>query len=118
MGMPTELEATLIFQMKAKKITGYVREHKFHHKRRFKFDVAFVEEKVAVECEGGIFTRQAHGSITGILRDIEKYNLATINGWKVLRYHSKLAQNPHEFLDGLITLLEKSRDRMRKKSKK
>lgn len=44
---------------------------------------------VAVECEGGVFPnkqgKSAHRSISGMLRDIEKYNLAASNGWLVLR---------------------------------
>jgi len=65
---------------------GAVAEYQFHNKRKFKFDYAFVDKKIAVEQEGGIFTKQAHGSITGILRDMEKYNLAVECGWRVLRY--------------------------------
>lgn len=63
-----------------------VKEYKFCEYRRFRFDYAFVEQKVAVEKEGGIYTHQAHGSITGILRDLEKYSLAAELGWRVLRY--------------------------------
>lgn len=53
--------------------------------RKFRFDYAWPLLQVAMEIEGGCFTRGAHGSVSGILRDIEKYNLATLNGWKVLR---------------------------------
>ena len=72
-------------------------EHVFHPGRRFRFDIAWPELFLAVEVEGGIFgkgercptcgqsKRGAHGSISGILRDIEKYNLAQMDGWTVLR---------------------------------
>lgn len=60
-------------------------EHRFAPPRKFLFDYAWLDRKIAVECEGGIFTGQAHGSVSGILRDIEKYNLASANGWTVLR---------------------------------
>lgn len=53
--------------------------------RKYRFDFAWPEANLAVEVEGGVFTRGAHGSISGILRDIEKYNLAAVNGWRVLR---------------------------------
>lgn len=39
----------------------------------------------ALEVEGGIWTRGAHGRGSGIVRDIEKYNEAVALGWKVLR---------------------------------
>lgn len=60
-------------------------EYRFCPDRKFLFDYAFPDKMVAVEQEGGIYTKQAHGSITGILRDIEKYNLAASLGWRVLR---------------------------------
>ena len=62
-----------------------VREHRFHPDRGWRFDFAWPEHLVAVECEGGIYTGQAHGSISGILRDIGKYNAATELGWRVFR---------------------------------
>ena len=42
-------------------------------------------KKVLVEIQGGIFTRQAHGSITGILADNDRLNEAIIHGWRMLR---------------------------------
>ena len=73
-------------------------EYVFHAGRKYRFDLAWPELFLAVEVEGGIFTkggkrcptcgqfrRGAHGSISGILRDIAKYNLAQIDGWTVLR---------------------------------
>ncbi len=63
--------------------------------RKFRFDFAWEEvwkdehtatwPMVALEVEGGIYTRGAHGSISGIKRDMEKYNLAASLGWRVLR---------------------------------
>ena len=61
------------------------REFRFHPVRKFKFDYAFKEYKVALELEGGVFTKQAHGSVTGVLRDIEKYSLAASLGWRIVR---------------------------------
>ena len=63
-----------------------VPEHRFHPTRKWRFDLAFLSPIwLAVECEGGIFTKRAHGSVSGILRDIEKYNAATLAGWRVFR---------------------------------
>ena len=62
-----------------------VAEHVFGAPRKFRFDFAWPDKKVALEVEGGVYTRGAHGSISGILRDIEKYNLAASLGWRVLR---------------------------------
>jgi len=61
-------------------------EYRFLEERKWKFDFAFLPPIwLAVECEGGIFTGGAHGSVSGILRDIEKYNAATLAGWRVFR---------------------------------
>ena len=63
-----------------------VREHAFAApERKFRFDWAWPLLKVALEVEGGLFTCQAHGSIGGMLRDLEKYNLAASMGWRILR---------------------------------
>jgi hypothetical protein len=61
------------------------REYQFSS-RGWRFDYADPPRKIAIEIEGGIFTQGAHGSIEGALRDIEKYNAATLLGWRILRY--------------------------------
>lgn len=62
-----------------------VYEHRFYPARRWRFDVAFLAEKVAVEIEGGVWTRGRHTRPKGFLLDCEKYNRAAIEGWCVLR---------------------------------
>jgi hypothetical protein len=41
---------------------------------------------VAVEFEGGIWSNGRHIRGKGYARDVEKYNLAVLEGWRVLRY--------------------------------
>lgn len=60
-------------------------EYAFAKARKFRFDMAWPKERVALEVEGGIWTRGAHGRGSGIKRDMEKYNLAACLGWRVLR---------------------------------
>lgn len=60
-------------------------EHQFHPVRKWRFDFAFIEQKLAVEVEGGIFTGGRHTRGKGFLNDIEKYNTATSLGWRILR---------------------------------
>ena len=60
-------------------------EYRFHRVRRWRFDFAWPEHKVALEIEGGVWTRGRHVRPHGFLRDIEKYNWATALGWRVLR---------------------------------
>ena len=66
-------------------------EYQFHNKRKWRFDFAFPEEKVAVEIEGGTFGRKSrHTTGTGYAADCEKYNTATLNGWRVFRFTGKM----------------------------
>ena len=60
-------------------------EHRFDSARKWRFDFAFVAHKVALEVEGGVFTGGRHTRGTGFLGDMEKYNAATLQGWRVLR---------------------------------
>lgn len=64
-----------------------VEEHVFHEVRKWRFDVAILSHRIAIEIEGGVWRQGggAHSHPSGIIRDIEKYNAATIDGWKVLR---------------------------------
>jgi very-short-patch-repair endonuclease len=61
-------------------------EHRFHEYRKFRFDVALIEHKIAVEYEGIFSDKSRHTSVKGYNRDMEKYNLAQALGWRVLRY--------------------------------
>lgn len=62
-----------------------VKEHKFHPKRRWRFDYAIIEHKIALEVEGGVWTGGRHIRAQGFLGDVEKYNTATLMGWRIFR---------------------------------
>jgi very-short-patch-repair endonuclease len=63
-----------------------VTEYRFAHPRRWRFDIAIPNERIAIELEGGVFTGGRHTRGTGYLNDMEKYNAATALGWRVLRF--------------------------------
>src|ERR1700759_4634799 len=63
-----------------------VTEYKFWPGRRFRFDFAWVKEKVAVEIEGGIWVRGRHSRGPGMMSDMEKDNQAGLMGWRVFRF--------------------------------
>lgn len=60
----------------------FVREHRFHPTRLWRFDVAFPEQRVAVEIDG----RGRHQTVDGVRKDCEKLNEAARLGWRVLRF--------------------------------
>lgn len=62
-----------------------VTEHRFLFGRRFRFDYAWPEYRVALEVEGGVWTGGRHTRGKGFLSDMEKYNHAAQLGWLVLR---------------------------------
>ena len=63
------------------------REYAFHPKRKWRFDFAWPGIMLAVEIEG-----KRHLTYAGFTEDCEKYNTATIMGWRVLRYTPRMVQ--------------------------
>lgn len=76
-------------------------EYRFHPVRKFRFDIALVEHKCALEFEGIVSEKSRHTTITGYTMDTYKYNLAQIEGWKVLRYTALNYKNVVNDLIGL-----------------
>lgn len=85
-------------------------EVKFDAERKFRFDFAWPEAKLALEVNGGTWNGGAHGRAKGIHRDYEKLNLAQWNGWAVLQvtpqdvYSSNLGRMLKELYDLRLTL--------------
>lgn len=75
----------LVKLIEAAGLPAPVPEHRFAPPRRWRFDLAWVERKVALEIEGGIFVAGRHSRGAGMLADMEKYNEATLRGWRVYR---------------------------------
>ena len=76
----------LALYLDAAGLGGYVREYRFHPKRRWRFDFAWVEAKVALEFNGGVFKYGRHNRALGYLGDLEKLNTAQSLGWRVFQY--------------------------------
>lgn len=77
-------EAALELQLRAVGLRPEV-EFRFHESRRFRFDFAFPSERVAVEVEGGVWTRGRHTRGGGFESDCQKYSIAAVEGWCVIR---------------------------------
>ena len=62
-----------------------IKEHQFYKHRKWRFDYAIPKYKIALEVEGGIWTYGRHTRAKGFLKDMDKYNTATLLGWRVFR---------------------------------
>ena len=80
----------------------FVSEFKFHETRQWRFDISIPSLKIAIEYEGIMSRKSRHTTIIGYTKDCEKYNAATIAGWRVLRYN---AINYKSLGDDLMMLL-------------
>lgn len=58
-----------------------------------RFDFAWPEFRLAVEVEGGTWTRGRHSRGAGFARDCEKYNAATTLGWRVIRVTADMVRS-------------------------
>lgn len=63
-----------------------VREFRFCDGRKWRFDLAWPEQRVAVELHGGVYSQGRHTRGSGFSRDREKMRAAALDGWIVLEY--------------------------------
>ena len=93
-------------------------EYRFLPDRQFRFDVAIPDRKIAIEYEGlevtkndfsaidksfyKKTTKSRHSTNIGYSNDCIKYNLAIVNGWRVLRF---TAYNYREFSSFISMLI-------------
>jgi len=79
-----------------------VPEFQFAKPRRFRFDWAFPDHMIAIEYEGLFSEKSGHTTASGYTVNCQKYNLAAIHGWRLLRY---TAMNYREILIDLPRLI-------------
>ena len=83
---PPHLGAPLKAWFAAYGLPEPVTEHRFHPTRKWRFDAAIPSAKVAIEVNGGIWTRGRHMRGSGYIGDRMKINTAQILGWIVLEF--------------------------------
>jgi hypothetical protein len=54
------------------------------YRPHYRWDFAWPDLKVAVECNGGVWSGGAHGRPKGILRDYDKANRGRLAGWTLI----------------------------------
>ena len=83
-----------------------VKEHRFDAVRRWRFDMCVLSLKIAIEYEGIGSSKSRHTTLTGYTGDCEKYNAATKQGWKVLRYSALNIKDALSDLKEIINQLQ------------
>lgn len=87
------LEAALHYSAKELGWGKVVAEFKFHPVRKWRADFGIPSAKLLVEIEGGFWSGGRHGRGGGAIKDMEKYDVATIMGYAILRFTPQQANN-------------------------
>lgn len=90
--MKSTIEETLALHIRTNKLPVVTREHRFHPTRKWRFDFAWLEQKIAAECEGAIWVNGRHTRGAGFEADCEKYNAATLMGWRIFKFTPRMVQ--------------------------
>lgn len=83
---PSALEERLWWLLRHEQLPLPEREHRFHPVRKWRFDFAYPANRIAIECEGGVWIMGRHTRGSGFEEDCAKYNQAAILGWRILRF--------------------------------
>jgi hypothetical protein len=70
-------------------------EYKFHPTRKWPFDFAILELKIAFEIEGGVWINGRHNRGSGFIEDCHKYMEAALLGWTVIRLTPCMITTPN-----------------------
>lgn len=88
-------------QLQAAGLPAPVLEWRFHPPRKWRFDLAWPDKRLAVELQGGSFVSGRHTRGVGYRQDCEKFNQAVLDGWRVLQI------TPAMIVDGsALTVIE------------
>ena len=89
----SELEKTLLFQVHNCHIPVPETEWKAVAGRKFRWDLAWPEFHLLVEIQGGTWGKGAHSTGSGLHRDYEKLNLATLAGFQCFMFDSDMVKS-------------------------
>lgn len=89
----TDYSALLLQQLALVGISGFVREHRFHPTRKWRFDLASPELMIALEIEGGVWSEGRHTRGKGFSEDCIKYAEANLLGWTVFRFTTQQVED-------------------------
>ena len=94
-----QLKERLLVCLNSSTMTEWRVEHKFHPHRKWRFDFYLESARLAVEVEGGIFKGGRHTNPAGFMKDVEKYNSATLFDIRVYRIPHQHLKSERQLLD-------------------
>lgn len=77
-------------------------EYRFAPPRKWRADFAEPGSKLLIEIEGGTWTRGRHTRGKGYIGDIEKYNMAALEGWTVIRFATSHVMEQPDYVEGVL----------------
>lgn len=82
----SDLEDLLAFQVRSLGLPRPVRELRFAKSigRQWRWDLAWPDQMLACEVQGGGWTNGRHGTGVGLEADAEKLSNGTLLGWRIL----------------------------------
>lgn len=86
-------------EIQREKLPVPMSEVRFHPIRRWRFDLGWPNEKIAVEVHGAVFAHGRHTRGQGFEEDREKMNEAQLMGWTVLEYSTGQVKEGKPILD-------------------
>lgn len=117
MSKKSHLEAALRLHIRASKIASKYEwiadkeNRELFDGRRFRFDFRCDELKLAIECDGGLYTNGGHNRGGHIESTMEKYDIAQRKGWTVYVVGNKLI-NSGRAIETIEILIKLINDRM------
>lgn len=102
----TDYTPVMLLHIRADQLPEPTPEFTFARPRKWRFDLAWPDEKLALEIEGATWANGRHVRGAGYEADCLKYSTAAILGWRVIRVTPKMIDS------GLaIDLLKQAFDR-------
>lgn len=89
--------ARIEIDLRALDVRAPEREFRFHPQRKWRFDFAWPDRKIAVEVDGGTWVGGRHVQGAGFENDCRKMNAAALLGWRVLRFTSNMVLDGEAF---------------------
>lgn len=85
-----DYKAEFLDQLRLLNLPAPVAEHRFHGTRNWRFDWAYLDQKIAIEYQGGNYTgRGGHNSVKGLRNDYAKFTEASLLGWTLILIDSE-----------------------------